>query len=138
MVASDDYLGYSFFSEGPKGMIKKAIIYSLVEDGYYNLAFGDWNEESNKIDDSMRTNNGDRDKVLATVAFTALDFTSKFPNASLFMEGSTPGRTRLYQIGIGNNLSEINKYFSVSGYRRQKWEPFIHGRNYEAFLAQRK
>jgi hypothetical protein len=135
---AEDYRLYFFYSEGPKGIIKKAVIYSSLGNGLYNLSFGDWNEKLNKIDDSIRTNNGDRGKVPATVAFTALDFTDKFLKASLFMEGSTPSRTRLYQIGIGNNLSEINKHFDIYGYRLQRWEPFTHARNYDAFLADRK
>jgi hypothetical protein len=110
----------------------------MLDVGLFNLAFGDWNEEYHLLDDSVRTNNGDRDKVLATVAFTALDFTHQFTHVLLHIEGSTPARTRLYQMGIGNNLSEINKNFDIRGFRLQKWEPFMQGRNYEKFLAQRK
>jgi hypothetical protein len=109
-----------------------------MEAGLYNLAFGDWNAELDALDDSIRSNNGDRDKVLATVAFTALNFTNQFPNTLLHIKGSTSSRTRLYQMGIGNNLLEINKNFEIQGFRLQKWEPFILGRNYEAFLVRRK
>jgi hypothetical protein len=63
------------------------------------------------VDDSIRSNNGDRDKVLATVAFTALDFTDEFPEALIVMEGSTSARTRLYQMGIGNNLLDNQRKF---------------------------
>jgi hypothetical protein len=52
----------------------------------FNLAFGDWNEEYHLLDDSARTNNGDRDKVLVTVAFTALDFSRQFPNTRLYIK----------------------------------------------------
>jgi hypothetical protein len=110
----------------------------MLEPGFYNLAFGDWNEEFHILDDSVRTNNGDGDKVLATVAFTALDFTYQFPNALLLIEGSTPARTRLYQMSIASNLSEINKVFNIQGFHLQKWAPFMQGRNYERFLARRK
>jgi hypothetical protein len=41
-------------------------------DNFFNLSFGDWNEELQKLDDSTRSNNGDRDKVLTTVAYTAM------------------------------------------------------------------
>ncbi|HET6254986.1 MAG TPA: hypothetical protein VFE32_12975 [Puia sp.] len=110
----------------------------MLEAGLFNLAFGDWSEEYEILDDYARTNNGDRDKVLATVAFTAIDFTDQYPNTLIYLKGSTPARTRLYQMGIGNNLQEINKNFEIRGYYSKKWEPFISGRNYEAFLAQRK
>jgi len=134
----DDLFTYEFHSEGTTGRIRKLILYERLGENLFNLAFGDWNKEQSKLDDSSRTNNGDRDKVLMPVAFTALDFTIKFPNALLLIEGSTPGRTRLYQMSIGNNLHEINKYFNIQGLRRQNWEPFTRGINYETLLAQRK
>jgi hypothetical protein len=136
--ADDERFLYEFFSEGPKGSIKKTVIYSEIEDGLFNLAFGDWNEELNKLDDSIRSNNGDRDKILATVASTAIDFTDRFPRAETFTEGSTAARTRLYQMGISNNLEEISEDFEIQGYIDQEWKPFRKGVNYEAFLIKRK
>ena len=136
--ADTEHFTFEFFSEGPRGSVKKTVIYSQIKDDFFNLAFGDWNEKLNRLDDSSRTNNGDRDKVLATVAFTALDFTDKFPRAKIFTEGSTPARTRLYQMGIGNNLEEICENFVIQGYKNKKWEHFQRGRNYEAFLIIRK
>ncbi len=135
--ASDDYT-YDFFSEGPRGRIRKAVFYLQIGKNLFNLGFGDWNEELQDLDDSSRSNNGDRDKVLATVAFTALDFTSKFPDARVLAVGSTSARTRLYQMGIADNLLEINKNFEVEGFLEGLWQPFQRGRNYEAFLIKRK
>lgn len=97
VVVSDDYYVYSFFSEGSNGKIRKAVFYTQIHTNLFNLGFGDWNEELQDIDDSSRSNNGDRDKVLATVASTALAFTDHYQNALIFIEGSTPARTRLYQ-----------------------------------------
>jgi hypothetical protein len=136
--ASDDYRMYEFHSEGSRGRIKKVVLYEKIGMNLFNLSFGDWNEEFQKIDDSSRSNNGDRDKVLATVAFTALDFTDKFPNARIVAEGSSSSRTRLYQMGITHNLLEINKNFEVEGFTDDLWIPFQRGKNYEAFLIQRK
>jgi len=137
VVASTPYL-YHFYSEGPQGRIKKAVIYAQIEGNLFNLAFGDWDEELRRIDDSTRSNNQDRDKVLATVAFTALDFTHQFPNVEILAEGSTLARTRLYQMEIGNNLLEINKFFEIEGFANGEWEFFFRGKNYEAFLIYRK
>jgi|SRR5882757_6382728 len=138
VIASDDYHMYLFFSEGPRGKIPKGVIYSQIEENLFNLSFGDWNKELQNLDDSSRSNNGDRNKVLATVAFTALDFTGKFPNARIVAEGSTSSRTRLYQMGIADNLLEIKKNFDVEGLFSKHWEPFHQGRNYDAFLIRRK
>jgi len=70
--ANDERFEYEFYSEGPKGNIKKTVIYSQIEEDLFNLAFGEWNEKLQKLDDSVRSNNGDRDKILATgkIVFT--------------------------------------------------------------------
>lgn len=129
---------YTFISEGSKGKIAKGIFYTRIGENLYNLGFGDLNEDFSDLCDSSRSNNGDRNKVLTTVAFTALDFTSKFPDAAIFIEGSTPARTRLYQMGIAANLMEINESFVIQGFADHLWEVFEPGRNYEAFLVSRK
>lgn len=138
VIASPDHHMYLFFSEGPKGKIPKGVIYSRIEGNLYNLSFGDWDQVLQRLDDSSRSNNGDREKILATVAYTTLDFTDKFRGVQIFIEGSTTARTRLYQMGIAGNLLEINIDFTVEGYRNKKWEYFQSGRNYEAFLIERK
>jgi hypothetical protein len=138
IVACDNPYMYEFCSEGPMGSIKKVILYQRIYSNLFNLGFGDWNEELGKVDDSSRSNNNDREKVLATVAYTALDFTGQEPGAQIFVEGSTPARTRLYQMGIANNLLEISIYFLVYGFINGRWEKFRRGRNYEAFLIHRK
>ena len=77
-------------------------------------------------------------KVLATVAAIIYDFTVKFPKASVFIEGSTPVRTRWYQMNINTHWSEISQSFDIYGSKNGLWEPFIKGINYEAFLGKRK
>jgi uncharacterized protein DUF6934 len=76
------------------------IFLALGSLGYFNLGFGDLNKATGKIDDLAVTDNQDRKKVLATVAATLLEFTRQFPDAAVYATGSTPARTRLYQIGI--------------------------------------
>lgn len=138
VYVDDNLHTYEFYSIGHRGRIKKSVIYTQIEENLFNLGFGDWNEIAQRLDDFTRSNNGDRDKVLATVAATALDFTSKMPFARIFIEGSTPARTRLYQMGISSILSEIRPTFEVMGFYKDHWEPFRTGINYEAFLIKRK
>ena len=72
---------FKFTSIGPNGEIKKLVVYTpMLEQDVYNLAFGDYNEMTNSIDDKVITNNNDSQKVLATVASTLYVFTSKHPN----------------------------------------------------------
>ena len=54
---TDDPHLYLFISEGPRGRITKAVIYSQIGGNLFNLGFGDWNEELRKLDDSSRSNN---------------------------------------------------------------------------------
>jgi len=138
--SSEEFLMYyEFISEGPKGRIKKLVEYSVTSiENVYNLAFGDYDESTDRINDKSITNNGDSQKVLATVASTVYAFTGRYPKAWVHVTGSTNVRTRLYRMGITNNLTEISEDFFVFGLRDDKWEEFIAGEDYEAFLVTRK
>jgi hypothetical protein len=125
---------YEFLSEGPKGTIKKVVLYQEIDEDVFNLAFGDWDEKNEEIRDDTRTNNADRDKVLATVAATVVDFMEHHPDATVFTKGQTPAKTRLYQMGINNNWHEISELYEVQGFRDGEWESFEDDKNYEAFI----
>ena len=130
---------FSFTSEGIKGNIRKVVVYSqMLEDDIYNLAFGDYNEETNSINDAVITNNNDSQKVLATVASTLYVFTDKHPNVWVYATGSNSARTRLYRMGINTNLEEILEDFEVFGLSDETWREFEKGKEYEAFLVKRK
>lgn len=123
------------------GVIKKVVRYSPQNAGgitYFNIAFGDWNEYTGKIDDNAVSNNHDRDKILATVAATVIEFTKQFPDTPVYARGSSDARTRLYQMGISSNWDKIQTILDVYGFRNQKWEPFRKNINYYAFMAVRK
>jgi len=132
-------LYYEFISDGPKGRIKKIVEYiPTTIENVYNLAFGDYDETLEGINDKIVTNNGDSLKVLATVASTVYAFTGKYPEAGIYATGSTVVRTRLYRMGLANNLAEISKDFYVFGLRNKEWEQFLIGEDYEAFFVTRK
>lgn len=138
VISDDKLLSFKFLSEGPKGLIKKVIVYREIEHNIFNLVFGDWDDKHQRINDSTRSNNNDRDKVLATVALTVIDFMSAHPGAMVFAEGATRGKTRLYQMAINQHWQEINKLFDIEGFNGGDWEPFVAGRNYEAFTLKAK
>jgi hypothetical protein len=132
---------YEFYSIGPKGRVKKVVEYNRftkLETESYNLSFGDWNEAGNCFDDMISTNNGDRNKVLATVAATVIDFMQHHADATLFVAGSTPARNRLYQMGIAGAWEEINMLFKIRGFVDGEWKSFQKGVNYTAFLLEYK
>jgi hypothetical protein len=113
---ADSLMTFEFISEGSKGFIKKRIQYEQTgRDNFYNLAFGDVDIDTDEINDEVITDNKDTLKVLATVAKTVNTFLHKYPNARIYAKGSTPSRTRLYRIGISNNLEEISENYKVYG-----------------------
>ncbi|KAA0992387.1 DUF6934 family protein [Dyadobacter aurulentus] len=136
---------YQFFSTGPRGMFELRIIFSRESgesgDELYNLAFGLWSLDVQDIDDSIELRNGDADRILSTVAKTALDFLERHPGAFVFAQGSTPSRTRKYQMGICKYLVEVPKHIKISGLRAEptschtsNWTDFEVGVNYRAFI----
>jgi hypothetical protein len=131
---------YEFISGGPKGLIKKIVEFSETgTENVYNLGFADYDEKTKTTSDSAVTNNGDSLKVLATVASTVYAFTQKYPKAWILAAGTTNVRTRLYRMGITNNLVEISEDFSVFGLNSNgEWDEFLVGEDYEAFLLTKK
>lgn len=138
VVSTNEHRKYEFLSVGPNGYIKKYVFYEAYGDDLYNLAFGDWSEFQREINDKVRSNNHDRDKVMATVAGTVIEFLKHYPCATVFAKGSTPSRTRLYQMGIFANWEEINKTFVIEGLINNEWQPFERNKNYQAFMARKK
>ena len=136
----EEFTIYEFVSEGSKGRIPKMVEYTeTATTGVYNLAFGDYDEITKTINDLSVTNNGDSLKVLATVASTVYAFLDKHPNAYIVATGSTNVRTRLYRMGITNNLAEIKEDFIVYGLSdKGTWDEFEIGEDYEAFLITKK
>jgi hypothetical protein len=130
---------FEFNSTGPKGNIVKLIQYSETNlKGVYNLAFGDKDLHTGKIDDNVISNNGDSEKVLATVVASVYAFTDKHPDAYVYATGSTLARTRLYRMGISKYLDEVMEDFDVYGEFDGDWYPFEREVDYISFLVKRK
>jgi hypothetical protein len=135
----DDYKTFEFISEGPNGQFRKTVQYiETATTGLYNLGFGVKNELTNEIDDQIVTNNGDSRKILATVVKTLFVFTDHYPEALVMATGSTLARTRLYRMGITNNLLLIERDFHVYGYKNNNWVKFEKNGPYDVFLVKRK
>jgi hypothetical protein len=130
---------FEFTSEGPKGQIPKLIKFSETTlKGFYNLAFGDKNLETGEIDDTVVSNNGDSEQVLATVVSAVYSFTEQENEAWVYATGSTKSRTRLYRMGITKYFDEVKQDFLVFGLRDGEWEDFTKEIDYTAFVGRRK
>ena len=133
VTSSDDLLTHTFFSDGPKGTIKKCIELQLIKPGHFNLAFGDWNDKNRCLDDFARSNNSDMAKVLATVARVVDAFLQANPDCKISMEGSTTARSRLYQMQFVQHLQVINEKYIITGNRGRQEELFDPLKKYNSF-----
>lgn len=130
---------FKFTSVGVKGNIEKGIHFEkTASENVVNLAFGDVNKNTGKIDDEIISNNGDRDKILATVFSALYIYTSQFPEHFVTIKGSTQARTRLYRMAITVYGDEFIDEFTILGLTKDKWSIFKHNNNYSAFLVKRK
>ena|SRR5690606_32874179 len=108
-------------------------------DQVYNLAFGDV-DENGEVDDYKVSDNGDRNKILATVVAAVSKYTERYPNRYVYFQGSTLERTRLYRMAISINLEELSKSFDIYC-QTQDGTQFVHfSRNMptNGFLVKRK
>jgi hypothetical protein len=139
LSSSDQLMTFEFESEGKLGRVVKLVAYQPTNlKGVYNLAFGDKNADTGQINDRIITDNGDRDKVLATVAATVYAFTDKYSDSWVYLTGSTKSRTRLYRMGIAKFFEELNQDFEVYGQLNDNWEKFKPDTEIEGFLVRRK
>ena len=139
LKAERDLTVFEFISEGPNGLIRKLIQFQETnQPNLYNLAFGDKNSETGEIDDLAISNNGDSEKVLATVVAALYAFFDKHPDSFVYATGSTSVRTRLYRMGITRFYEEMSQDFDLYGQIGDDFHKFEIGKNYVGFLTQRK
>ena len=131
---------FEFVSIGKYGSITKRIAFMPTEMPFvYNLAFGDVNEDD-EINDFSISDNGDRNKVLATLAKVIDLYTDKYPERLIYFRGSTKERTRLYRMAVGLNLEELSEKFEIYAEVEDNLEflPFHKNMQIIAFLIKRK
>jgi hypothetical protein len=124
-----------FESNGPKGDINILVQFNeTTNPNIYNLSFGNI-LINGAIDDTIINDNKDRNKILATVVATVFEFTSKYPEKSVYFCGSTKSRTRLYRMLITINYLPLSKEFHISGVIESSIgvniEHFVKGKNFE-------
>ncbi|WP_338840830.1 DUF6934 family protein [Flavobacterium ginsenosidimutans] len=120
LLTNRDVTLFRFKSKGINGETDKGIVYKETKnETIYNLAFGDLIfdpiQKEYFIDDLIVSDNGDRNKILATVAKSAYIFSERYPNRIIFFKGSTKSRTRLYRRVISLNLKELSETFYIFG-----------------------
>lgn len=133
-----NFVTFEFISEGPKGKIIKVIQFQKIDEtDVYNLAFGDYDLLTGKLDDKVITDNGDSEKVLATVVSAIYLFTEKYSNVWVYATGSTVARTRLYRMGINKYFDIASKDFDILGEQQNAFTWYEKGEDYQAFVVRR-
>ena len=129
---------FEFVSIGTKGEIQKIIKFSETHlKDFYNLGFGDKNIKTGEVNDKVVSNNGDSQKVLATVVAAIYAFTDRNPSAWIYATGSSEARIRLYRMGINKYYDKISETFEIYGLIDDEWIVFDKELNFEAFVVRR-
>ena len=132
----DEAYRYEFTSIGHK-TIEKVIIFENTDlPDYYNLVLADILEDGT-IDDLVKSNNGDMEKILATTIQTIFAFLGHYPLAKVFFSGSSPSRTRLYNIILTKEIKNIINY-QILGLKDKNLSPFQRNEIYEGFVIFKK
>ena len=136
--ATDDLHAFEFVSVGKKGLISKQVLFIPNEEpGIYDLEFGDIKADGS-IDYFAISNNGDTNKILATIMKIIDIYTRKYPDRNISFFGNTAERIRLYRMAIGLNLEELSKLFDIYTKEDKKFILFARDTNATKFLIKRK
>jgi hypothetical protein len=136
-VEIEDENNFSFLSVGKKGIILKVVELAEIREDTYNLGFGDYNFINDTVNDKIDSENGDAEKVLATVFGILMRFLSENPEKSVYISGSTPIRIRLYRMIINSYFEEFSQSLEILGGIDEEFEPFQKNRPYESYLVKK-
>ena len=133
---ADNYEVFEFKSIGKKGVIPKRIEFTPTElPNIFNLAFGDVGTD-NEIDDYCISDNGDRNKVLATIAYVIEIYLQMYPDRLIYFRGST--QERLYRMAVGLNFDELSTRFDIYAEQSDDFIPFRKNIEASGLLVRRK
>lgn len=126
-------LMFWFTSIGKESIIKVIQFKPTEEPDIYEIVLGDLNLDGS-IDLDKRSDNGDTEEVLSTVAKALLFFLSDHMEAQVVIEASSDSRARLYQIAIKRGLDDLGEYLVAYGFDNEKPEVLQSGKNYKKFV----
>lgn len=128
---------FKFESVGKKTIQKIVLFSATSEPNLFQLSLADILSDGS-FDFLNVSNNGDFEKVMATVAQTILIFFDQNPEAILAFTGSTPERTRLYRIILVRELAQLTNRFVVKGLTDSGLEAFESNHDYIGFVIYKK
>jgi hypothetical protein len=130
-------LQYTFYSEGRRGKILKVIRFVMVQTlpVVFNVSLGDVNSKTGELSAEAISDNGDRDRILRTVAESIILFCRRYPQVYVFVGGNSLVRNRLYRMIISNRIEEIRERCEVFGVIGFRAYPFRKNQDYNGFLV---
>ena len=131
-------LHFDFISVGKKGEIYKRVTFIELEYGFFNMGLGDLNPESAEVDYFSVSDNGDRNTILATVSEIIESFFELYPTHTIYFNGTSNSRTRLYQMAINHFYDELSERFHILGELDDKMTRFKRNTNFKSFLILKK
>lgn len=133
---TEDRRIFQFYSESAERRIKKVVLYQKYSDFplVFEMLMGDLLEDNETIDFLIESNNGDRNEVLFTVFQTIAMVLDEYAGSKILFYGSTPARTRLYQILISQYFEQAQEIYLIKGIKNKVEENFVKNKNYDAFL----
>ncbi|GGB19616.1 DUF6934 family protein [Puia dinghuensis] len=139
LTIADDFSVFEFDSVGKRGSIKKRIDFVETDlPDVYNLSLVNV-KMNGELDDKTIIDNGDRDKILATIFRAVYTYTLNYPGRWIYFSGNTHAKMRLYRMAISLNLEELSFWFEIYGEVANAEEvlPFHKGMVIEGFFIRR-
>lgn len=136
-TSNDENTRFQFQSVGKRGVFEKVIYFTPLTVDTYNLSLVDYDSATGSYDDLSVTDNGDMPEIIVTVISTIHKFLNSNPG-KIYFEGSTPARTRLYQISISKIYDPVQSDLLISGLQGGRWYLFEPNVNFEGFLVEKK
>jgi hypothetical protein len=140
VYTKEDLSIFDFVSIGKRGAITKRIIFARMEErGIYNLAFGNVRPDD-RFDDDLISDNGDRNKILATVVAAVDKYTQRYPRRWIYFRGNTAAKRRLYRMAVSIHLEELSGKFEILAELEEKevLVPFQRNMAAVGFLIRRR
>jgi hypothetical protein len=134
----EEALRFEFTSVGRRRILKAVVYAQTNMPTLYSLSMGDVKPDQT-LDFETISDNGDRDQILATVIQTLLAFFGAYPTALVAFTGSTPARTRLYQILLAREFDKASVLFNCWGLNETgDIKRFSKNRAYAGFIISLK
>lgn len=125
---------FHFMSMGVQGQVERVISFQelrMASHCYYQLE----TRTLQGIDGACAlTGNGDKKRMLLTIACIILHYLQQYPHRYVFLMGHTEARTRLYQQSLLPLLQGAAAAPLVFGFNGLQWESFQPKQYYHAFI----